>query len=359
MTVKFVLNDGSDLHSSMPIYNVKVANKDSTNKLSSTALSIVDNAASLNYNALKSTNDVITISSSYNSITTFNINVYTKMETSISLENKTYDATSQSKVVEAILKDNNGNTIANMPVIFHFDDKNYTVFTNERGIATINVSSAKVGIFEVVAEFDGDEDYVASNNDSTVNVVKVMTQITSPNKSFVVTSTSKVITAVLKDVYDNPLENKTVSISVNGKIYNRTTDCDGKISLKLSLTSAKTYKLNASFAGDENYTATSAVSTIKVTKQKTKLVVAKKTYKKSVKNKKLVATLKTSAGKAIAKKKVTFKVNGKTYKGTTNSKGKVTVKVKLTAKKTYKVTVKFAGDSKYLSVTKKSTVKIK
>jgi nitrogen fixation protein FixH len=227
------------------------------------------------------------------------------------------------------------------------------------GKALINLSSIEVGIFDVIAEFAGDENYEPSSNESAVNVVKVATQLTSPNKSFIVTSTSKVVTVVLKDVYGTPLENKTVSIAINGKIYNRTTDSNGKVSLKLSLTSAKTYKLNASFAGDESFTATSKLSTIKVTKQKTKLVVAKKTYKKSAKNKKLVATLKTSAGKAIAKKKVTFKVNGKTYKGTTNSKGKVTVKVKLTAKKTYKVTVKFAGDSKYLSVIKKSTVKIK
>ena len=87
--------------------------------------------------------------------------------------------------------------------------------------------------------------------------------------------------------------------------------------------------------------------------------VPKKTFKKSSKSKKLTATLKTSSGKAIAKKKVTFKVNGKKYTGKTNSKGKVTVKVKLTSKKTYKVTVSFAGDSKYYGVTKKSSVKIK
>ena len=70
-------------------------------------------------------------------------------------------------------------------------------------------------------------------------------------------------------------------------------------------------------------------------------------------------TVPDVSGKAIAKKKVTFKVNGKKYAGKTNSKGKVTVKVKLTTKKTYKVTVRFAGDSKYKVVTKKSTIKIK
>ena len=170
MTVKFVLNDNSDLKSSMPIYNVKVANKDSTNKISPNALKIVDNKALLNYDAIKTVNDVISISNVYNSITSISINVYTKKETSISLENKTYDVTSQSKVIEAILKDSDGNTLANMPVMFHFDDKNYTVFTNERGIATINVSTAKVGIFNVCAEFNGDEDYEASNNASTVDV---------------------------------------------------------------------------------------------------------------------------------------------------------------------------------------------
>ena len=52
MTVRFVLNDGKDLKTSMPNYDVKVTNKDSSNKLSSNSVTIIDNEALVNYNAL-------------------------------------------------------------------------------------------------------------------------------------------------------------------------------------------------------------------------------------------------------------------------------------------------------------------
>ena len=84
-----------------------------------------------------------------------------------------------------------------------------------------------------------------------------------------------------------------------------------------------------------------------------------KTYKKTAKAKKLTATLRDQTGKIVKSKKVVFTVNGKKYSAKTNSKGIATVNVKLTAKKTYKFTVKFAGDSKYYAVTKAAKVVIK
>lgn len=359
VTVEFTSNNQSDLNSVMPRYDVKVTNKDSANKLSADSISIVDNTAALTYSALNESNDVISIVNNYNTITHVDINVYVRKNTTISLENKSYDVTSQLKTVEAVLKDTNGNIVSNRTVVIHIGDKVYANLTDEKGIATFVLDLNEADTYNVQVEFSGDEDYFESNNISTVNIVKVSTKLTIQSKTFVVTSNSKVLTVVLNDVYGNPLVNKTLSLKINSKAYNITTDTYGKASLKVSLTNVKSYKYTVNFAGDENYTAVSGEATVKVTKQKTKLIVAKKTYKKASKNKKLIATLKTSAGKVIAKKKVIFKINGKTYKATTNSKGKATVKVKLTAKKTYKVTVKFAGDSKFFSATKKSTVKIK
>ena len=81
--------------------------------------------------------------------------------------------------------------------------------------------------------------------------------------------------------------------------------------------------------------------------------------KKTAKAKKLTATLRDQTGKIVKSKKVVFTVNGKKYSAKTNSKGIATVNVKLTAKKTYKFTVKFAGDSKYYAVTKAAKVVIK
>ena len=60
------------------------------------------------------------------------------------------------------------------------------------------------------------------------------------------------------------------------------------------------------------------------------------------------------------KVKLTLKIKGKTYKATTNAKGKATFKIKNLKKKgTFKATIKFKGNAYYNAVTKKVKIKIK
>ena len=94
-------------------------------------------------------------------------------------------------------------------------------------------------------------------------------------------------------------------------------------------------------------------------KTSVKLTTPTKTFKKTVKTKKVTITLKSANNKALSKKKITLTVNKKTYKGTTNSKGQATITVKLTKKGTFKYTAKFAGDTYYNALSKKGTIKIK
>ena len=62
----------------------------------------------------------------------------------------------------------------------------------------------------------------------------------------------------------------------------------------------------------------------------------------------------------LKNKKVTLKVNGKTYTATTNSKGVATFKLsKLTKKGTFTAVVNYAGDKYYNKISKKAKVTIK
>ena len=102
---------------------------------------------------------------------------------------------------------------------------------------------------------------------------------------------------------------------------------------------------------------------VTVNKQATKATFAKKTFKvkatKKISFTLISFTLKDSKGKAIAKKKITFKVNGKTYTAKTNSKGVATVKIVIKKKGKFTATAKFAGDTTYKAVSKKATITIK
>ncbi|WP_298501316.1 Ig-like domain-containing protein, partial [uncultured Methanobrevibacter sp.] len=60
-----------------------------------------------------------------------------------------------------------------------------------------------------------------------------------------------------------------------------------------------------------------------------------------------------------AGKKVTLKLNGKTYTAKTNDKGQATFKLDLSKKGTYKATVNFAGDNTYSGSSKSVKITIK
>ena len=204
----------------------------------------------------------------------------------------------------------------------------------------------------------------ASGNGSAA--LKIATSIASSNMKTTTVSTAingknagKNFTVTLKDSNGNALADKEVTISFNGKIYKVKTDSKGMASVKVALAKKGTYPVVITFLGDDKYNGTLAVAKVVVNPQKVKLTVAKKKYKASKKTKVLTATLKASNGKALKGKKLVFTVNGKKYTAKTNKKGIAKVKVKLSKKKTYKFTVKFAGDNTFKKISKKGKVVIK
>ena len=170
--------------------------------------------------------------------------------------------------------------------------------------------------------------------------------------------------ATLKDENRNPLANKTVQIAVNGPIYNVTTNEKGQAGLQVNLASANTYTYALSFSGDSEYNAAAlACSKLVVTKKPITISAKDQTFKATAKTKTVTATLLTSKnpydGKTyLSPKKVTLKVDGKTYTGTINSAGKVNFNIQLTKKGTYSATISFDGDKTYDTASKIIKIKI-
>jgi hypothetical protein len=120
-----------------------------------------------------------------------------------------------------------------------------------------------------------------------------------------------------------------------------------------------TYTARITFKESANYLESE--KTVKVTVKKTtsKLTAKKKTFKKSEKVKKYTITLK-SGKTPIKKAKVTIKLGKKTFKATTNAKGKATFKIKNLKKKgKYTAKVTFNGNKHYKKASKKVKITIK
>ncbi|MBQ3473674.1 MAG: right-handed parallel beta-helix repeat-containing protein [Methanobrevibacter sp.] len=285
--------------------------------------------------------------------------ITTAHNTALTVSNSSFKWNNANKTITIALKDINGTAISNKAIVLSLNGINYTAQTNANGIATVKVSISKVGAYDMIAYFNGDGIYIASTNQGELTLTKDKTSLTSSGKTYTVTTSSKAVKATLKDGRGNVIKNRKVKATVNGKTYTATTNSKGVATFKLTLKAVKTYNVSLKFAGDTYYTASTKSIKVKVTKTKTKLTVPKKTYKAKAKVKKLTATLKDQTGKVIKSKKITFIVNKKKYTAKTNKKGVATVKVKLSKKKTYKFTVKFAGDKTYVAVKKTGKVVIK
>lgn len=145
------------------------------------------------------------------------------------------------------------------------------------------------------------------------------------------------------------LANKQVKIILNGVTYNKITNNDGGVSIEFKLKTG-TYNVQCFFYGDDNYTASNTTSKITV---KSNIVTFLNVVDKDINYRQGLKSifqirLVDIYNKAISGKNVFIKVNGKTYKVKTNTKGYATIYLSL-KKGSYNIKYWFDGNAKYLS----------
>lgn len=271
----------------------------------------------------------------------------------------TYDKSTNDSpsYYEVKVIDQNGNPVVNRTVKIGFNGRTYDRTSDENGTAKVKLTLAYTSIYTFAVYFIGDERYANAFDVSTVTIIKKNATITPKTVTYSVNAKSKTLSATLKDKNNKPLANKKVTFTLVGKTYTATTNSNGIASAKISLSKKGTYTFTAKFAGNNIYNSISKKGKITLNPLSTSLTVKKYTFKKAA-TKKIQVTLK-SGNTALKSKKVTIKLNGKTYSGKTNSKGVATITIKLTKKGTFTYTANFAGDNTYKAVSKSQKVVIK
>jgi hypothetical protein len=302
------------------------------------------------------------------------LNLYYEGNTNFQdIENKVILSKSNEGVIITLL-DQNLNPVAGKEITVSLieSDNNLSIspvklLLDENGTAKFTLNLVE-GNYMFMASFIGDSYYKSSNATFTVNVTKRSSPHIIVEETLIKGDEFKVV--LIDDNY-NPIANKAIKFVVilNNKVVltkTATTNANGEAKLTgLSKLSNGNYTVKISF-GDDYYKDSSLTKKItikrtvakKIVKKATKLYVPKKTFKAKKKVKKLTATLKNGK-KVIKGRKIVFIINKKKYTAKTNKKGVATVKIKLSKKKTYKVTVKFAGDKYYKASKRTSKVVIK
>ena len=202
---------------------------------------------------------------------------------------------------------------------------------------------------------DANHNNITKNTTITVN--KLKTELTG-NAITTTYNINKDLVITLKDRTGKALSGVKVTVDLNGvKTY--ATDKNGQVKVSTKGLAPKTYTAKITFNGDTNYAKSTKNVKVIVKKATPKLTAKKKTFKTTKKIKKYTIILKDNTGKAIKKAKVALKVKGKTYKATTNSKGKAVFKIKNLKKKgTFKATITYKGNKYYNKVSKKANIKV-
>ena len=185
---------------------------------------------------------------------------------------------------------------------------------------------------------------------STKITASAVTAIYNNNKYLVIT---------LKDSEGKVLSGVYVSVTLSGaKKYK--TNSNGQIKINVGKLVPKTYTAKISFAATGNYLASSTTAKVTVKKATPKLTAKAKTFRVGLKTKLYKVTLKNNKSKLLKKVKLTLRVNKKTFKATTNSKGVATFKItNLKKKGKFTATIKYAGSKYYNKVTKKPVITVK
>ena len=241
----------------------------------------------------------------------------------------------------AYLYDSNGSPLASENVIFSMNGEKFNAITDSNGKASL-LGDFKSGNYKVEISFNGEGKYLKSNITKEIIIKSTVIMPTATKYTF---NANYVV--YLYDSNGKPLENQTVSLKINSDAMEVKTDANGRIKVVIDMNPG-TYSF--------------AVTNPKTSEVKTqKITVVKRITENSA------VTMYYGAGKYykvkvfddngnIAKSvEVTFKIAGKSYKRTTDSKGYASFKITQKPGK-YTITAEYKGFKVSNKVTVKSTI---
>ncbi len=245
-----------------------------------------------------------------------------------------------SKSLPIYLKNSAGKGISGRKISIYFNNKKFTRTTNANGIAYLKINT-KAKTYSVKIKYAGSTSYLASSKSFKLKVYKEKTKISVLSKSVI---RGKYMNIFLKNSKGNPIASKLLIIKFNKNYFYKYTNKNGIAYLKI-ISKPGTYSVNIKYKGSTAYLANSISFKAKSYLDKTKIVVNNSNV---VKGNYLNAYLKNSDNKPISNQKVVINFNNTQVSKTTDSNGKVSLKINAQPN-TYNTTIKFLGSTSYSS----------
>lgn len=245
----------------------------------------------------------------------------------------------------ATFLDNYGKALSNTNVKITVNGQSYTKKTDSAGRISMSIN-LKPGTYTV-----------AATNPATgytlKTTFKILSTITASDISKVYTD-SKKFKAKFLNSNGQALAKKTIKFKIDGKKYKVKTNAKGVAKLSLKTLKKGTYKITS-----YNTDGLKIVNTVKVVKSTSTTLTASDYTFLTSDSKVIQVKLLNKFGYAPGKgKQIKFKIDGKTYKSNTNSKGIAQLKLPSLKAGIYNVKYKFAKTSFYAASSTKSKVTV-
>ena len=196
-----------------------------------------------------------------------------------------------------------------------------------KGIAKVIIPDLDEGTYKVVTFYTGDNKYdsMIVNGTITVNKNTITTLIMNDVVKYF--RGSQKLTAKLVDAIGNPIANATVYFTINGKVYAKITDENGRASMGIGLVPNE-YKVSAVFNGTKDHDKSTANATVTVKST----ILGNDTTLYFLNGTKYVAKFLDSDGNALANTTVKFNINGVFYTRVTDENGMASLNIRLDPK---------------------------
>lgn len=227
--------------------------------------------------------------------------------------------------------------IANAKIQININGQSFTKTTDKTGKASINLNY-KSGTYTVLSICNGNSEFEGATAKSTVTIKST---IKCSDYSKYYKNTGK-YSSTFYDKKGKLLKNTAIKFKLNGKTTSVKTNNKGVATLAINLKPGKYSIVVANPKTTESLTKTVTIKSLIVTNDLTFNETQKAKFNVKILN---------SYGKASPNKKVTLKVNGKTYTKTTNKNGIATLDLSLPNGK-YTITTQYSD----LTVKNKITV---
>lgn len=221
-----------------------------------------------------------------------------------------------------VLIDENGTYIKGKEIKFTVDNQSYSGITDSSGRAYVDVVLSQ-GVHDIGAIFSGDDTYKKSSVKTTLVISGNSTYLFALNctKNY---RNGTQFYVQLVDSYSNPLANRTVSITINGRTYNRTTDVNGWATMNINLQPGE-YEALCAYYGPQKSDNAFAKAVIKVLPT----ILADNLVKYYLNGSQFHVKVIDGSGNPIVNTNVSMNINGVFYVRQTNSEGIATLNIKL------------------------------